>query len=310
MSWVTTAARRTILGVSQNAFVRNVATRHGFKLGAGRFVAGETLDEALAAVKSLNDSGIVATLDHLGEYVTNAAEADQTAEACLAVLDGIEQTQVQCNLSLKLTSLGLDLDGDLCRQNMRRIVAKAAAQGNFVRIDMEDSERTDKTLSLLRELVDEFGPAHIGTVIQAYLFRSEADLAELGRLETNVRLVKGAYMEPASVAFPAKADVDNNFIKLIHYYLQHGPYTAVATHDPAVIENVREYVAANGISPDRFEFQMLYGIRRDLQAELAQNGYRVRVYVPFGTDWYGYFTRRLAERPANLGFLLSNLFKN
>lgn len=308
LSWAA-LARSLVLAVSQNPPVRRLAIRHGMRLGAARFVAGEDLASALRAVADLNRQGIWATLDHLGEFVSSPAEARAAADTCLQVLDEIHRAGLQCNLSVKLTQLGLDIDGALCRQNMQRILTRAARYGNFVRIDMEDSSRTDQTLDLFRELVAEFGTRRVGVVIQAYLYRSERDLASLAALGANVRLVKGAYMGPRTVAFPARAEVNANYVKLIQSYLAAGNYTAVATHDERVIEATRRFTAERGIATDRFEFQMLYGIRRDLQRRLADNGYRVRVYVPFGTDWYGYFTRRLAERPANLMFVLANLCK-
>jgi proline dehydrogenase len=302
-------ARKAIMSVAQNRAVRSAATRHGMRLGAARFVAGEDLHTALRAVAELNRVGIWGTLDHLGEFVSDPGEATAAADACLAVLDGIHQSGCRCNLSLKLTQLGLDIDPDLCRENLRRIVSRAGQYDNFVRVDMEESSRTDLTLQLVAEMRDEFGPQRIGTVIQAYLFRSASDLVALAQHGTNVRLVKGAYMEPPEVAFAAKPDVDVNFAKLIRQYLDAGMYTAVATHDEQVIRTTKEYVTERSIDHDRFEFQMLYGIRRDLQRQLADEGYRVRVYIPYGTDWYGYFARRLAERPANVMFVLGNLFK-
>lgn len=302
-------ARKVILSVAQNRAVHKLATRHGMRLGASRFVAGEDLQSALTAVAELNRSGIWGTLDHVGEFVADPAEARASAGACVAALDGIQQSGVRCNLSLKLTQLGLDIDPALCRENLRRIVSRAAEYDNFVRVDMEDSPRTDRTLQLVAKMRDEFGPERIGTVIQGYLFRSSSDLLALAEHNTNVRLVKGAYMEPPTVAFPSKADVDANYQKLIEQYLGAGVYTAVATHDERVIRATQAFVQQHNIDRSRFEFQMLYGIRRDLQRQLAAEGYRMRVYIPYGTDWYGYFTRRLAERPANVMFVLGNLFK-
>ncbi len=301
--------RKVIMALSQNPTVRRTASRHGMRLGAARFVAGESIDTALQAVAELNRQQIFATLDHLGEFVADPTEARASADSCLEVLDGIHRAGLRCNLSVKLTQLGLDIDPELCKENMRRIVTRAAAHDNFVRLDMEDSTRTDRTLHLLRDLLAEFGPRRVGTVIQAYLYRSERDLQELATRGVNIRLVKGAYLEPPEVAFPAKADVDRNFVKLIRQYLLAGAYTAVATHDETIIQATCAFVAERDLPRDQFEFQMLYGIRRDLQRQLAEAGYRVRVYVPFGTDWWGYFTRRLAERPANVMFVLSNLFR-
>lgn len=301
--------RQAILSIARNPALRRVAVRRGMRLGVSRFVAGETLPTALLAVAELNRRGIWATLDHLGEYVSTAAEAAAATRACLEVLDGIRSQGLRCNLSVKLTQLGLDLDADLCRSHMRQLLTRAAEYGNFVRVDMEDSSRTDKTLALVRELIEEFGPERVGTVLQAYLYRTERDLRDLARRGGNVRLVKGAYMEPPDVAFPKKSEVDANFLRLIRRSMRSGLYTAVATHDEAIVAATRRFVADEEIGPDRFEFQMLYGIRRDLQARLVAEGYRVRVYVPFGQDWYGYFTRRLAERPANVAFVLRNLLR-
>lgn len=310
MSALNQLFRNTILSVANWQFVRSAAHRYGWRLGAGRFVAGEDLATALERVAELNADGIMATLDHLGEFVSTPEEARAATDACIATLDGIARSGVNCNLSLKLTSLGLDIDRELCERHMRLILDRAVEHDNFVRIDMEDSPRTEVTLQLFERLVRDYGPARIGTVIQAYLHRSRRDLEWLAGIGANLRLVKGAYMEPATVAYQSKAEVDTHFIQLIEQYLGAGMYTAVATHDERAIAATEAFVQAHGIARDRFEFQMLYGIRRDLQRRLAEQGYRVRVYVPYGQDWYGYFTRRLAERPANVWFVLSNLFKS
>lgn len=309
MSALQNLGRKAVLGLFQNPAVKHVAIRHGMKLGASRFIAGVDLDAALTTVKELNDQGLAATLDSLGEFVTDREQARAAADACIQVLDGIASQQLDCNLSLKLTQLGLDIDPALCKENMRAILTRAAQYDTFVRIDMEDSPRTDLTLALFSELASEFGAERVGTVIQSYLFRSEADLEALARLRANTRLVKGAYLEPPEVAFPQKADVDANYLKLVRSYLGAGCYTAIATHDESMINPTLQYLVSEKISTTQYEFQMLHGIRRDLQAQLVAAGHRVRVYVPFGTDWYGYFTRRLAERPANLFFVLSNMLK-
>ena len=300
-------ARRALLGIAGNRTVARLATRYGMRLGAARFVAGDTLAAAMAAVADLNRKGICATLDHLGEAVTDAAEAGATADSYLELLDAIHRSGVDANVSLKLTALGLAIDPALAEANLRRVVERAAAYGNFVRIDMEDSPYTQVTIDLTERLHAEFG--NVGTVIQSYLYRSLADVEELTRLGISLRLVKGAYKEPAAIAFPQKADVDANLLKLIEYRLGSGVYTAIATHDEAMIAATRRVAAENQISPDRFEFQMLYGIRFGLQQQLAQEGYKVRCYVPYGTHWYPYFVRRLAERPANVLFILRNLFR-
>lgn len=302
-------ARKAIMSLAQNRTIRDIATRHGMKLGAARFVAGEDLSSALQVVAELNRAGIWATLDHLGEFVADPTEARGAAAACVEVLEGIQRTGVRCNISVKLTQLGLDIDPALCRENLRRILSRADQFGNFVRVDMEDSPRTDPTLQIVTEMLDEYGPERIGTVLQAYLFRSSMDLAALAAKGARVRLVKGAYLEPPHLAFAEKADVDANFVKLIQQALDAGIYTAIATHDEQIIRSTKAYAKQRCITPDRFEFQMLYGIRRDLQQQLVGEGFRVRVYIPYGTDWYGYFTRRLAERPANVMFVLGNLWK-
>lgn len=302
-------SRALILRVAGNAGVRRTITRYGMRLGASRFVAGENLATALQAVADLNRQHILVTLDHLGEQVTDPQQARQSAAACLEALDALADQRLQGNLSVKLTQLGLDVDPALCRENMQRIVGRARDCGNFVRVDMEDSRHTDATLALVRDLAAEFGSQHVGTVLQAYLYRTAADLEALIAAGVPVRLVKGAYLEPATLAYPKKADVDANFQQRINRALAAGLRTAVATHDVAIIAATRQFAASQGIAPERFEFQMLYGIRRDLQHELAQAGYKVRVYVPYGGDWYGYFTRRLAERPANVGFVLANLLR-
>jgi proline dehydrogenase len=270
-----------------------------------RFVAGVELNEALGNVQKLNSAGLTATLDYLGESVHTAAEAGAAAAQYIALLHGIERIGAQCNASLKLTQMGLDVDRALCVRNVERILAQAAAFNNFVRIDMEGSGYTQATLDIFNELYGRY--KNVGIVIQAYLYRSEADIRALNKLGARVRLCKGAYNEPASVAFPAKADTDNNYVKLMQMLLSEGNYPGIATHDERMIEATRSYAAKQGIAPDRFEFQMLYGIRRDLQEQLVREGYRMRVYVPYGEEWYPYMVRRMAERPANLLFVLKGL---
>ncbi|MBX6395231.1 MAG: proline dehydrogenase family protein [Alicyclobacillaceae bacterium] len=281
------------------------ARRWGLRFGASRFVAGETLDEALDAVRELNRQGLEVTLDHLGESVKEVDEARAAARACLDTLDGIARTGVRSHLSVKLTQLGLDIDPSFAQEHMVHILERAGQVGTFVRIDMEDSGHLPATLDLFKRLRKTYD--YVGIVIQAYLYRSEGDLRELEKLGANVRLVKGAYREPPSVAFPNKRDVDENLKKLIDMHLQSGCYTAVASHDPNILAHTRQRVEQWSVPRDRFEFQMLYGIRPDLQRKLVEDGYRVRVYVPYGTDWFAYFMRRLAERPANVWFVLKNL---
>ena len=272
-----------------------------------RFVAGETLEEALAVGRRINSEGITLTLDHLGENVTSLAEAEASRDAYLRALDEIQRAGIQGNVSLKLTQFGMDLSEDACRANVEQVVRKAAEIAGFVRVDMESSAYTDRTLRLVSGLHERYRT--VGTVIQAYLYRSEDDVEALCRRGVRVRLCKGAYLEPPDVAFPHKADVDANFVKLMRILLDTGDYPAIATHDPRMIEATKKHAAASGIGRDRFEFQMLYGIRRDLQKRLVAEGYRLRLYVPFGKAWYPYFMRRLAERPANVLFLLRNLLR-
>lgn len=270
---------------------------------ASRFVAGETLDSAVAAVRDLNAKGITATLDLLGESVTNDGEAHAAVAGAVSILDRIAADKLQANLSVKLTQLGFDLDPALFGGHIRRILDRGKALGIFVRIDMEGSTHTERTLNLFeRELYPVYGGG-VGIVIQSYLRRSAADIERLIAAKAKVRLCKGAYVEPASIAFPAKKDVDRSYVQITERLLRSGQYHAVATHDPAIIEQVKRFAEDNGIAAERFEFQMLYGIRRDLQLALRAEGYNVRIYVPFGTRWYPYLMRRLAESPSTLAFI-------
>lgn len=276
---------------------------------ASRFVAGETLDTAVPAVRALNAKGISASLDLLGESVSKAEEAVAAADIAIAMLERIRADQLDANISVKLTQFGLDLDPAMCVTNTRRVLEKARALDIFVRLDMESSAYTQRTLDLAcGELYPEF-PQHVGVVIQSYLYRSAEDIARLNALQMRVRLCKGAYKEPPSVAFPAKADVDKSYAELMEALLLRGRYPGIATHDEALIERTRAVATQHGIGADKFEFQMLYGVRRDLQDKLVKDGYRMRVYVPFGTQWYPYLMRRLAERPANIAFILGNVVK-
>ncbi|HJV45770.1 MAG TPA: proline dehydrogenase [Bacillota bacterium] len=293
------------LGKSRSA--NKLAKKYGLRFGAGRFVAGESIKQATDAVRQLNADGRVATLDHLGEFVFTEEEANESAEGCIRTLDAIHQSGVTSNMSLKMTSLGLDISKELCMRNMKRILDRAKQYGNFVRIDMEDYAHCQISLDIYRELRQQYD--NVGIVIQAYLYRTEQDIKDLNELKANLRLVKGAYKESAEVAFPEKKDVDENYKKIIALHLKNGNYTAVASHDPAIIQFTKEFVKKENIAKDQFEFQMLYGICDEMQKELAQEGYRVRVYVPYGIDWFGYFMRRLAERPANVWFVLKNMFK-
>jgi proline dehydrogenase len=274
---------------------------------ASRFVAGKTLDDALHVGRRINSEGITLTLDHLGESVTSLDEAAQARDIYLRTLSSINENHICGNVSLKLTQFGLDLSEEQCRANVQQLVEQAAGVSSFVRIDMESSEYTGRTLRIVEDLHARYGA--VGTVIQAYLYRSRADIERLCARRIRVRLCKGAYLEPHSVAFPRKADVDRNYVELMRVLLDHGDYPAIATHDERLIEQTKAYALWRGIPPGAFEFQMLYGIRRDLQRRLVAEGYRLRLYVPFGRAWYPYLMRRLAERPANLLFLARNILR-
>lgn len=270
-------------------------------------MAGETLDQALSVGRKLNSEGITVTLDHLGESVSTLQEAASARDVYLRTLSAIHESGIQGNVSLKLTQFGLDFSFEQCRANVEQLVRRAAELRSFVRIDMESSAYTDRTLEIVNGLFDE--QRSVGVVIQAYLFRSKKDVENLCQRGIRVRLCKGAYLEPHNVAFAAKADVDRSFIELMKVLLDRGDYPAIATHDPRMIDETKAYAASRKIAKDRFEFQMLYGIRRDLQRQLVSQGYRLRLYVPFGKAWYPYYMRRLAERPANVFFMLRNLLR-
>jgi proline dehydrogenase len=274
---------------------------------ATRFVAGETLDQAIAVSRRLNSEGIAVTLDHLGESVTSLEEAAEARDVYLRTLAAIHDSKIQGNASLKLTQFGLDFSYEQCLANVEQLVRRADSLESFVRVDMESSEYTDRTLELVENLHARY--TRVGVVIQSYLYRSKADVEKLCDRRIRVRLCKGAYLEPHTVAFPNKADVDRSFIELMRLLLDRGEYPAIATHDPAMIDATKAYGAAKNLSKDAFEFQMLYGIRRDLQNQLVREGYRLRLYVPFGKAWYPYYMRRMAERPANVLFILRNLFR-
>jgi proline dehydrogenase len=272
-----------------------------------RFIAGEALEDALATIRRLNADGFDVTLDHLGESVTRPAEAEATCRGYLDVMERLQREGLRANISVKLTALGLALDEGLARQQVGALVERAGQLQTFVRIDMEGSAFTESTLRVFR-LVD--APRdRLGIVIQSYLYRSEQDVDDLLARGARIRLVKGAYKEPPEIAFPKKADVDANFVKLTEKMLASGIYHAIGTHDAAMVDATLEFARRRNIGPDKFEFQMLYGVRRRLQRELLQKGYRVRIYVPYGEQWYPYFMRRLAERPANVLFLLRNLVR-
>jgi proline dehydrogenase len=317
--------RSLLIYLSKAAWARKLVTSWKFAWrAASRFVAGEKLEDAIAVVKKLNEKGINATLDHLGEHTTNAEEARKATRDVLKILDVIRETRVRSNVSLKLTQIGLAVDESLCAENLKTILERAREVGSYVRIDMEDSPWVDKTLGIYRKMRFEYGLENVGVVIQAYLFRSEQDILKLRDECTGVRLCKGAYKEPPDVAFPAKKDVDANFDHLARLLMdgarQRGcpqvsedglvpPLPGLATHDEVRIRKAREYAAQIDLDKRAMEFQMLNGIRRDLQDALAAEGFPVRIYVPYGTEWYPYFMRRLAERPANVWFFISNFFR-
>ena len=296
------------LYLSKSARFKNFLTRfQSFNNVTRRFVAGEELADAVEAIRRLNRQGISASFDHLGESITSEVETRGEVSEYVRVLDSINANGLNSNVSVKLTQLGLDVSQNICYANTRKIVEAALRYHNFVRIDMEDSSKTDATLEVFKRLRAEF--ENVGIVIQAYLYRSEKDTGDLLELGARIRLCKGAYKEPPSVAFPKKADVDANYIKLTKLLLTSGLYHGIATHDESIIAATVQFAKEGPISPDKFEFQMLYGIRRDLQDKLVRGGYRLRVYVPYGRYWYPYFMRRLAERPANLWFVLRNTLR-
>lgn len=295
--------RKTLLFLSDRDDIKNMLLKLPLaERAARRFVAGDRLSDALPVAKRLNGDGFRVTLDYLGESVSDRAEAERATEIYVRSLELIDESEAESTISLKPTQLGLDIDEDFCTRNVQRIVRRAGELGNFVRMDMESSEHTEATLRVFRRVFREHD--NVGCVIQSYLRRSEQDVAELVRLRAPVRLCKGAYDEPASVAFQRKDEIDANFVALMKALLGGGAPTAIATHDEAMIEETRRYVMEHDISPDDFEFQMLYGVRRDYQARLVRAGYGMRIYVPYGGEWYSYLMRRMAERPANLLFVL------
>ncbi|WLR49366.1 proline dehydrogenase [Halobacillus litoralis] len=298
--------RNFFLFLSKNRFFTKLAKKYGLRFGAGKFVAGETVPDAVETIKELNKKGMAVTIDHLGEFIDSEAEAREAAEGCIKAIEAIAEHQLDSQLSLKLTSMGLDISEELVMENMRRILDVAEEKDVFVTIDMEDYERCEKTLEIFKKLREDY--EHIGTVLQSYLYRTVKDIKELDKYNPNLRLVKGAYKESPKVAFPDKKDVDENLKKIIRIHLLNGNYTAVASHDDRMIEYTKSLVEEKEISKEQFEFQMLYGIRVERQEELVKEGYKMRVYVPYGNDWYGYFMRRLAERPANVAFVLKGVF--
>jgi proline dehydrogenase len=317
--------RSTLIYLSKADWARNMVMNWDFAWrAASRFIAGETLEDGIRAVRQLNAKGIYATLDHLGEHTTTPDEAKRATQDVVAMADAIYKAGVQSNISIKLTQIGMQVDEALCAENLQCILSYARQFGIFVRIDMEDNPWVDRTLGLYRKMRQEYGLDNTGVVIQAYLYRSEADVAQLEMEGTRVRLCKGAYKEPPEVAFPKKSDVDANYDKLtellVDACLAHGstpvsddgripPIPAIASHDPERLAFAKTYAQSVGLPKGCLEFQMLYGIRRDLQEQAISEGYPVRVYVPFGSQWYPYYVRRLAERPSNVWFFVSNFFR-
>jgi proline dehydrogenase len=303
---VNRALRTTILTVAGNRGVSAAVGRYGMRLGAGRFVAGETLDEAVPVLRRLNEQGLDANTTILGEAVHDEAATRPVVDDYHDVLERLQAEELRCNVALKLTHLGVELDEELAYANVRELVEHAASLQTFIRIDMEDSAVTDATLRIYRRL-RESGLDAVGTVLQSYLFRTEDDLRALLPLQPNLRIVKGAYLEPPEIAFSAKSDVDRMYARLVELSMDAGGYTAVATHDESLLEHAIAYAERVGLGRDRFELQMLYGIRPQLQRDYAARGFKVRIATPFGREWYPFFMRRLAERPANLLFLAKNV---
>jgi proline dehydrogenase len=288
--------------------MQRLVQHHGKRVGAARFVAGETLDSCVAVLRKLNDAGLYANTTLLGEAIPNEDGAAAVTAEYEQIIERLVAEKLKANVALKLTHLGLSFAEETAYANVARLVERAGELGTFLRIDMEQSEYVDPTLRLYERLRDA-GHNAVGTVLQSYLYRTVDDLERLLPRNPNLRIVKGAYLEPAAIAYPDKADVDHAYVELVERGLRGGAYVAVATHDDAIIRRVQAFTAREGIARDRFEFQMLYGVRPGLQRSIAAEGYKVLVACPFGPDWYPYLMRRLAERPANLGFFLKNLVR-
>ena len=303
-------ARSILIFLSRREGLKDFATRfRPFRKVTQRFVAGDDIETAVRAIRELNARGCTATFDHLNEGVTSAEETEGEVREYKRVLAAIDESGISSNVSIKLTQFGLSIDPELAYRNARAVVEEAARRNNFVRVDMEDSSVTQVTLDIFKRLRSEFDLNTVGIVLQSYLRRTEADVRDVLAIPARVRLCKGAYNEPPEVAFPDKRDVDENFVRCMKLLLASGVYHGIATHDEKMIRATREFADREGIGKERFEFQMLYGVRRDLQERLAREGYNVRVYVPYGKTWYPYFMRRLAERPANVWFVLKNFFR-
>lgn len=299
-----------LIWLSRQEGLKDFATRFRFfKKLTTRFVAGDTIDDVVPIIREINADNGTASFDHLNESVENPAEAEREVDEYLNILSKIDEQRIRSNVSIKLTQFGLGLDPELAYRNARRVVEEAHRRGNFVRVDMEDSKVTQVTIDIFKRLRAEFGLNDVGIVLQSYLYRTFADAQELVKLPARIRICKGAYLEPPEVAFSDKKDVDANYVKVMQLLLSSGTYHGIATHDPKMIDATINFASREGIGKEKFEFQMLYGVRRDLQKQLARDGFNMRVYVPYGKHWYPYFMRRLAERPANIWFVLKNLAK-
>jgi proline dehydrogenase len=299
-----------LIWLSRQEGLKDFATSFKFfKKLTTRFVAGDTIEEVIPIIHEINAENATASFDHLNESVESATEADREVEEYLNILAKIDEKRVRSNVSIKLTQFGLGIDPELAYRNARRVVEDAHRRGNFVRVDMEDSKVTQVTIDIFKRLRAEFGLNDVGIVLQSYLYRTYADAQELVKLPARIRICKGAYFEPPEVAFADKKDVDANYIKVMQLLLSSGTYHGIATHDPKMIDATINFATREGIGKEKYEFQMLFGVRRDLQRQLARDGFNMRVYVPYGKHWYPYFMRRLAERPANIWFVLKNLAK-
>ena len=302
--------RDALIYLSEREGLKDFATRfRPFKKLTTRFVAGESITEAAAAIKKINAEGCSASFDHLNESVTRRAETEAEVREYLNILEQIDRSGLNSNISIKLTQFGLAIDPELAYQNVRRVVEDAARRKIFVRIDMEGSDVTQITIDIFKRVRAEFGLDDVGIVLQSYLYRTLADAEDLLQIPARIRICKGAYSEPPEAAYPLKKDTDDNYVRVMKLLLSSGVYHGIATHDPRMIAATIEHAQKEGIGKDQFEFQMLYGIRRDLQTKLARDGYNLRVYVPYGKHWYPYFMRRLAERPANIWFIMRNLLR-
>jgi proline dehydrogenase len=302
--------RSALIYLSRQEGLKDFATRFSlFNKLTTRFIAGENIDEAVAAIKDVNARGCTATFDHLNESVTGTSETEAEVREYQDVLARIDESGIDSNVSIKLTQFGLEIDPDLAYRNARRVVEEAVRRGNFVRVDMEGSNVTQSTIDCFKRLRGEFGLNDVGIALQSYQYRTMDDARALLKIPARIRICKGAYNEPPEVAYPSKKDVDDNYVRVMQLLLASGVYHGIATHDPKMIDAAVEFAQREGVGKERFEFQMLYGIRRDLQEQLARDGYRMRVYVPYGKHWYPYFMRRLAERPANIWFVMKNMFK-